>query len=90
LISGCFGIPEKSSCTYGGDKLRAMHEYLNKDKGKIDPQIGKGTTERGEVNDNFKRSVEAAIADSRTNGRRCVKSSSPLTARSAGPKWFVR
>jgi hypothetical protein len=65
LISGCFGIPEKSSCTYDGDKLRVMHEALNKDKGKIDPQIGKGTTERGKVNDNFKRAVEAAIADSR-------------------------
>jgi hypothetical protein len=59
LISGCYeGVPEAAFC-----KGRVKHEVLNKDAGTIDPVIGAGTSSRGEVNDNFKRAVEAAIAD---------------------------
>jgi hypothetical protein len=59
-------IPEDSHCNYGdGEKLhRAKHQWLNKDEGTIDPKIGEGRTDRGKINDNFKRAVEAAIADS--------------------------
>jgi rubrerythrin len=45
--------------------MRAKRLYLNKDMGTIDPQIGKGTTPRGLVADNFAHAVEAAIDDTR-------------------------
>ena len=61
LISGCYdGYPERFYC-----KGRVKHGALNKDTGTIDPAIGVGTTPRGGVNGNFKRAVEAAVADSR-------------------------
>lgn len=61
LISGCYeGFPERFYC-----KGRVKHAVLNKDTGTIDPSIGAGTTPRGESNGNFKRAVEAAVADSR-------------------------
>jgi len=60
LISGCYeGYPERFNC-----KGRVKHEALNKDTGVIDPVIGAGSSSRGEVNGNFKRAVEAAVADS--------------------------
>ena len=68
LISGCFTLlPESKFCNYGpSDSLhRAKHEYLNKDKGKIDPKFGAAGTTRGSVEGNFRRAVEAAIADTR-------------------------
>ena len=65
LISGCFrGIPETSNCNDGGG-VRVKHATLNKDRGTIDPTIGQARTDRGRVQDNFRRAVEAAIADSR-------------------------
>ena len=68
LISGCFeaqsAISEPANCNYGPAATpRVKHLALNKDKGKIDPQIGAGTTDRGKINDNFRHAVEAAIAD---------------------------
>lgn len=61
LISGCYeGYPERFYC-----KGRVKHDVLNKDTGVIDPTIGVGSTGRGGVNGNFKRAVEAAVADSR-------------------------
>lgn len=68
LISGCFElIPEDSHCNYGdGNKLhRVKHMWLQKDEGKIDPDYGAGKTDRGKINDNFKRAVEAAVLDSK-------------------------
>lgn len=70
LISGCFALPsEAKGCAYamaGGTRQRVMHAVLNKDEGVINPAfIGSGATPRGAVEDNFRRAVEAAIADSR-------------------------
>ena len=64
LITGCFDTvslvsPEK------GCRGHVKHEDLNKDKGRIDPTIGAGTTNRGKVDDNFTRAVRAAIDDTR-------------------------
>ncbi len=59
LITGCYeGFPESAFC-----KGRVRHDVLNKDTGEIDPGIGRGSTSRGEINDNFRRAVEAAVAD---------------------------
>lgn len=59
LISGCYeGFPEAAYC-----RGRVRHETLNKDTGDIEPGVGDGSTGRGEVNDNFRRAVEAATAD---------------------------
>jgi len=64
LISGCFeGIPEADHCNRGGDRVK--HAALNKDLGQIDPLIGVGRTDRGQIDDNFKKAVEAAIEDTR-------------------------
>ena len=41
------------------------HLALSKDKGRIDPKIGAGTTARGQVNGNFARAVEAATLDTK-------------------------
>ena len=61
LISGCYeGFPEAAYC-----KGRVKHEALNKDNGPIDPTIGVGATPRGQINGNFQRAVEAAVADTR-------------------------
>lgn len=71
LISGCFeaksAVSEAANCNYGRDNatLRVKHLALNKDKGRIDPEIGDGTTDRGHANGNFRHAVEAAIADSK-------------------------
>ncbi len=68
LISGCFKLlPESQFCNYGpSDKIhRVKHEFVNKDKGDIDPQFGNTGTPRGSINGNFKRAVEAAIVDTR-------------------------
>ncbi len=60
LITGCYqGFPEAAFC-----KGRVKHDVLNKDAGTIDPAIGAGSSKRGEVNGNFQRAVEAAVADS--------------------------
>ena len=61
LITGCYeGFPESLYC-----RGHVKHEYLNKDKGQIDPTIGKGTTDRGKIGDNFQKAVQAAIEDTR-------------------------
>lgn len=69
LISGCFETllagDDQNGCAD-----RAPHEYLNKDKGRIDDSawrldLGAGTTPRGQVDDNFARAIKAAIADTR-------------------------
>jgi len=66
LISGCFeNAPEEKYCNYGAGLSRAKRLTLNKDMGTIDPQIGRGTTPRGLIDDNFARAVEAAIDDTR-------------------------
>lgn len=66
LISGCFqNAPEENYCNYGEGLMRAKRLTLNKDMGTIDPEIGKGTTPRGLIADNFARAVEAAIDDTR-------------------------
>ena len=66
LISGCFeNAPEEKYCNYGAGLSRAKRLTLNKDMGTIDPEIGKGTTPRGLVDDNFARAVAAAIDDTR-------------------------
>lgn len=70
LISGCFeaksAISEEANCNYGADKRpRIKHLALNKDKGRIDPAIGEGATERGRVGENFRHAVDAAVADSK-------------------------
>lgn len=58
LISGCFtGLPEALFC-HG----RVRHADLDKDTGRIDPQIGPGTTPRG-AGAGFAPAVEAAVAD---------------------------
>ncbi len=65
LMSGCFvSLPESRFCNEGPGG-RVKHAALNKDEGAIDPAIGAGVTDRGKVQDNFRRAVEAAIADSR-------------------------
>lgn len=65
LISGCFeGFPEFFFCN-AGPGGRVKHEFLNKDKGTIDPAIGGPATPRGLVQDNFRRSVQVAILDTR-------------------------
>lgn len=69
LISGCFDNAsyrdEAKGCVYGHNgEHRVRHLNLNKDTGTIDPVISGGHTERGKVNDNFRRAVEAAVADS--------------------------
>lgn len=67
LISGCFKfIPESQFCNYGNGNVRVKHDYLNKDKGPINPEtgaIGTGKTDRGKINNNFENAVRAAIAD---------------------------
>lgn len=64
LISGCFnGIPEFAFC-HG----RVRHQSINKDKGEIDVvtgAIGAGKTARAKGNTNFKRAVDAAVADTK-------------------------
>jgi hypothetical protein len=66
LISGCFqNVPEENYCNYGEGLMRAKRLTLNKDMGAIDPVIGKGTTPRGLIDDNFARAVAAAIDDTR-------------------------
>lgn len=73
LFTGCFALPsEVRGCSYPvGDRtmLRVIHANLSKDTGPIDPEIGQGTTPRGAVEGNFRRAVEAAIADSRDKWR---------------------
>ena len=65
LMSGCFvSLPESRFCN-DGPGGRVKHAALNKDEGVIDPAVGAGATQRGMVQDNFRRAVEAAIADSR-------------------------
>jgi hypothetical protein len=64
LITGCFDTLSLVSPA-SGCAGHVKHEYLNKDKGRIDPAIGAGATHRGQVDDNFRRAVEAAIADTR-------------------------
>ncbi len=64
LITGCFDILSNVS-TDAGCPGHVKHYYLNKDKGQIDPTIGKGSTPRGQIDDNFKKAVEAAIEDSK-------------------------
>jgi hypothetical protein len=66
LISGCFeNAPEEKYCNYGEGLSRAKRLMLNKDMGTIDPQVGRGTTPRGLIDDNFARAVSAAIDDTR-------------------------
>jgi hypothetical protein len=66
LITGCFeNIPEERHCNYGVGLMRAKHEFLNKDLGTIDPEIGAGITARGMIADNFAHAVSAAIDDTR-------------------------
>lgn len=69
LVSGCFqGIPETLYCLFEDGRSRIRHRALSKDVGRIDMRsetVGAGTTERGKINQNFKRAVEAAIADTR-------------------------
>ena len=70
LISGCFeaksAISEEANCNYGPSKTpRVKHLALNKDKGRIDPSLGDGKTDRGRTSDNFRHAAEAAIDDSR-------------------------
>jgi hypothetical protein len=64
LISGCFdGIPEFAFCVG-----RVRHQVLNKDTGPIDVEtgaIGEGQTKRARGNDNFKRAVDVAVADTK-------------------------
>ena len=61
LISGCFeNLPEYFFCNG-----RIKHAYLNKDEGQIMPSIGGGRTLRGNVAQNFRHAVEAAIDDTR-------------------------
>lgn len=70
LISGCYAFPdEMKGCAFrdGGEtRLRVMHAALNKDVGTISASgIGPGRSPRGAVQDNFRRAVQAAAADSR-------------------------
>ncbi len=104
LISGCYeGLVERLNCNYraaiDGKKIsgkRVKHDYLNKDKGVVDPEeddeatefesvgrIGEGSTDRGKVNDNFARSVNAAILDTRG---KLEEFSEALTARYGAEK----
>lgn len=69
LISGCFDnvsfLDENRGCLYGDDGAhRVRHADVAKDTGIIDPEIGIGSSKRGAMNGNFRRAVEAAIADS--------------------------
>jgi len=69
LMSGCYEHGSKSVLTdpngVAGCQGRVTHYVLNKDKGQIDPQFSPGTTPRGQINDNFRHAVEAAIDDTR-------------------------
>jgi len=69
LLTGCWeGVPEIFFCSQLSKHKRVTHATVNKDTGAIDlksGQIGKGTTPRGAQNDNFRRSVTVAIADTR-------------------------
>lgn len=69
LVTGCFeGKPERVLCTYDGGRSRLRHKFLNKDNGPINVRsgaVGRGTTPRGAANDNFRRAVTAAVADTR-------------------------
>jgi hypothetical protein len=58
LISGCFELPPEHVCQF-----RIKHEYLNKDKGEIDPAPGQARTDRGMIESNFAKAVQAAISD---------------------------
>ncbi|MBS0297351.1 MAG: CinY protein [Proteobacteria bacterium] len=64
LITGCFDTLSAASPSKGCPG-HVKHEDLNKDKGTIDPSLGAGTTERGKINANFQRAVDAAIDDTR-------------------------
>lgn len=64
LITGCFDKISLVSPAKGCPG-HVKHEDLNKDKGRIDPAIGAGTTNRGKVDGNFASAVQAAIADTR-------------------------
>lgn len=64
LITGCFDTESLASPARGCPG-HVKHEFVNKDRGPIDPAIGVGLTERGKVGDNFRRAVEAAIGDTR-------------------------
>lgn len=67
LITGCFaGLPPNGTSGCPG---RVTHYYLNKDKGTIDPVIGGGTTPRGQINNNFRNAVVAAISDTQLKWR---------------------
>lgn len=63
LITGCFDTKSIVSPDSGCPN-RVKHEYLNKDKGQIDPSICCGTTPRGKVANNFQKAVNGAISDS--------------------------
>ncbi|WP_162789592.1 CinY protein [Altererythrobacter sp. ZODW24] len=69
LISGCFDnvsfLDEERGCLYNeaGDH-RVRHANVHKDVGEIGEEIGKGTSQRGAMNENFRHAVEAAIEDS--------------------------
>jgi len=71
LISGCGGIDAiidgEGGCTSKTGRQRIHHNTLNKDRGKISLNngysIGAGFTPRGQLNQNFLHSVEAAIDD---------------------------
>jgi hypothetical protein len=67
LISGCFtALPEWAFCNNSGGALPTKHDDLNKDKGPIVGGVpGIGRTNRGSINGNFARAVNAAIADAR-------------------------
>ena len=69
LVSGCFeGKPERAFCDYGDNQDRIRHRVLNKDVGKLSIRSGKagrGDSIRGRINDNFRRAVDAAVADTR-------------------------
>lgn len=62
LITGCFDSLSIAAPDQGCQS-RVKHEYLNKDKGQIDPTIGVGTTPRGRIGANFASAVNSAIAD---------------------------
>ncbi len=67
LLSGCGDLDgsndREGGCFSETGKLRLGHSIFNKDTGRIEPTIGKGTTPRGAINDNFRHAVEAAILD---------------------------
>ena len=67
LISGCFtALPEIAFCNNAGGATPMKHDNINKDKGRIVNGVpGAGTTDRGKINGNFARAVNAAIEDAR-------------------------